>query len=147
MENKYKELNKFLESIHMGTKTIRTYIDKCEKKETACVLNDIISVFAKHESLITDECIKHGIDPSDKMSMMKEMVAWMKKMKMTCSDFDVLIVILKAVNMGIEKGIKFIYEHADFDLDCTNSLKEVIRDYNRVYDKVCDYILDKYLVK
>lgn len=145
MKNQYDDLNKFLESIHMGSKITRIYKEKVTNNEVEEMLNEILDVFKKHEKNVSKQISKHKVKPNDSLSMSKEMVVWMEKKKNLEENFDVGIEMLKAINMGASKGLEFIYEHNDYDEECTDILKDVIKDYSYLYDKVTNYITDKYI--
>lgn len=145
MKNRYDDLNKFLESIHMGSKIVRLYKEKCEEKEVSSLLNEIIETFKKHEANVIQRINKHKVNPCEDLSMGKELLVWMEKFKNLTDDFNVGIELLKAINMGTSKGLEFLYEHDDYDKETTKVLKDVIKDYSYLYDKVTNYITDKYI--
>lgn len=145
MKNQYDDLNKFLESIHMGSKITRIYKDKTTNNEVTEMLNEVLDIFKKHEKNVSKQILKHKVKPNEALSKSKEMVVWMEKLKSFDENFDIGIETLKAINMGTSKGLEFIYEHNDYDQECTDILKDVIKDYSFLYDKVTNYITDKYI--
>lgn len=145
MKNRYDDLNKFLESIHMGSKITKIYKDKTESKEVVALLDEVIATFKKHEENVSEQISKHDVNPCEDLSVGKEMIVWMERMKNLKESFDVGIELLKAINMGTSKGLEFIYEHDDYDIETTKCLKDVIKDYSYLYTKVTNYITDKYI--
>ncbi len=143
--DKYKDLNTFLESIHLGTKVSRIYKDQTHDEEIKELLNEIISIFKKHESNISNLIIDKGHNPTDDLSLGREIVVLMERMKLTDDDFKTAIELLKAINMGATKGAEFIYKHNDYDEHSIGIMKDVIKDYSYIYNKTTNYITDKYL--
>lgn len=142
---KYKDLNTFLESIHLGTKVSRIYKDRTHDEEIKGLLDEIISIFKKHENNISNLIVDKGYEPNEDLSLGRELVVLMERMKLTDDDFQISMELLKAINMGTTKGAEFIYRHYDYDENSINMMKDVIKDYSYIYDKTTKYITDKYL--
>ena len=145
MEINYNDLNTFLESIHMGTKVSKIYKDKTQDEEIKELLNEIISIFKKHETKVANLILEKGYNPTDDLSLGRELLVLMERLKLADDDIKISMELLKAINMGAIKGSEFIYTHNNYDDNSLYILKDVIKDYSYIYNKTTNYITDKYL--
>ena len=133
-----KELNKFLTGIHMGAATFKDYRDKAQNEELKAELENIISSFKTHEEAITHRIEALGGVPSDSIGILGEAAEFWERIKLISVDSDVEVCehAMKAMNMGIKGGTKFITEHSDIDESIMNDVKGVVADYDNHLAKI-----------
>ena len=109
-ENLVKELNKFLKGIHMGEETFKDYLKKAQDNELIVVLTEIIQSFERHDEAMTNRISELGGKPID--------------------------AAIKAIDMGLKNGNKFIDEHKDIDPKILSDMKAIVDDYDSSLMKV-----------
>lgn len=135
MESKDKtiaDMNKFLKGVHMGGTTFKDYLEKAEDKELKEALKNILESFKRHEEAVTHRIEQLGGDAADTVGVMGMMGEFFEKVKMipVNSDKEVLEHAIKAVDMGIKNGNKFLYEHKDMEGNIKTDLEGVVKDYD-----------------
>lgn len=135
MESKDKtiaDMNKFLKGVHMGGTTFKDYLEKAEDKELKEALKNILESFKRHEEAVTHRIEQLGGDAADTVGVMGMMGEFFEKVKMipVNSDKEVLEHAIKAVDMGIKNGNKFLYEHKDMEPSIKTDLEGVVKDYD-----------------
>lgn len=157
MEQDYQRFNMFLESIHSGTKIFKMYKSLAVNQKLIDLLDEIISIFRKHEELVTYFIKEKNVDPNESLSIGREFIVWLEKVKTQMKigktdnndsednendDFEICINSLKGIHMGSTKGIEFVHKYKELD---TTILKSILIDYSHIYDKVSDFIITNYL--
>ena len=137
-DNLEKELNKFLKGIHMGASTFKDYLKKAQDNELKFVLTDIIGSFKRHEEAMTKRIIAMGGTPNDTLGFLGEISeAWEEiKLMVMDSDAEVCNAAIKAIEMGLKNGNKFIDEHKDLAPDVLSDMKAIVDDYDSSLMKV-----------
>lgn len=127
-----KEMNKFLKGIHMGGTTFKDYLDKAEDTELKNELTNIIESFKRHEEAITNRIEQLGGDPADTLGVMGTMADFFEKIKLVPvnSDLEVCERAIKAIEMGMEQGDKFIEENDNLEQSLMKEVEGVVKDYN-----------------
>lgn len=145
LENDTKELNKFLKGIHMGGSTFEDYLAKAEDSELKNELKVILESFKRHEEAITNRIEKIGGNASDTLGMIGTMSEFFEKIKLipVNTDLEVCEHAVKAMEMGIYQGEKFIDENKNLDLSLLDEVKAVVRDYDNQLKRV-KKIMKKY---
>ncbi len=160
MKNIYEEFNVFLESIHSGSKVFKMYRTMTNDDELNNLLAEIVEYFEQHETSVSEVLKNHSVQPTNTISPGKELIVWIEKVKTQMKlgkassepeeynitnnddDLDIGISALKSLNMGITKGLEFVYIHRGLEIE---ALKKVIKDYGYLYDKLLNFIVKKYL--
>lgn len=137
-ENNIKEMNKFLKGVHMGGSTFEAYLDKVEDPELKNELNIILESFKRHEEAITNRIEKIGGNAADTLGMIGTMAELFEKIKLipVNTDLEVCEHAVKAMEMGIYQGEKFIDENRNLDLSLLDEVKAVVRDYDNQLRRV-----------
>lgn len=137
-ENLVKELNKFLKGIHMGEETFKDYLKKAQDNELIVVLTEIIQSFERHDEAMTNRISELGGKPIDNVGFFGEMAeAWEEiKLMVMDSDAEVCNAAIKAIDMGLKNGNKFIDEHKDIDPKILSDMKAIVDDYDSSLMKV-----------
>ncbi|KGK89977.1 DUF2383 domain-containing protein [Clostridium sp. HMP27] len=143
--NDMKEINKFLKGIHMGGSTFKDYLTKAEDLELKNELKTILESFKRHEEAITNIIEKIGGDAADTLGLMGTMGEFFEKVKLipVNTDLEVCQHAIKAMEMGIYQGGKFIDENEDLDLSLLEEVKAVVSDYGNQLRRV-KKIMKKY---
>ncbi|MGL4771998.1 MAG: DUF2383 domain-containing protein [Clostridium sp.] len=127
-----KEINKFLKGIHMGGTTFKDYLKKATNPDLKEDLKNIIESFKKHEEAITHRIEQLGGDAADTVGIMGMMAEFFEKIKdLTINtDNEVVEQAIKAIDMGIKQGEKFLNEHQNLDKSIRDEMDSIIRDYH-----------------
>lgn len=135
------ELNKFLRGIHMGGTTFKDYLEKAQSKELQRELLNIIESFKRHEESITRRINELGGDAADSVGLMAGMGKFLEKIKLLTADTDeeILNHAVKAMEMGIRNGKKFIVENSDLDESLMKEVKGVVKDYDNHLRKLQEF--------
>ena len=140
MENEklVNELNNFLKGIHMGATTFKDYLEKAQSPKLKDDLRVIIESFKRHEEAVTHRIEKLGGDAIDTTGFIGAISeAWEKLKLMTVdTDKEVIDSAIKAINMGIEQGNKFIAEHENLDPSIKKELEKIVEDNNKHLNKL-----------
>ncbi|WP_097027674.1 hypothetical protein [Clostridium peptidivorans] len=144
-ENNIKEMNKFLKGIHMGGSTFEDYLAKTEDSELKNELKVILESFKRHEEAITNRIEKIDGNAADTLGLIGTMSEFFEKIKLipVNTDLEVCEHAVKAMEMGIYQGEKFIDENKDLDLNLLDEVKAVVRDYDNQLRRV-KQIIEKY---
>ena len=144
-ENNVREMNKFLKGIHMGGSTFEDYLDKAEDFELKNELNIILESFKRHEEAITNRIEKIGGNAPDTLGLMGTMAEFFEKIKLipVNTDLEVCEHAVKAMEMGIYQGEKFIDENKKLDSSLLDEVKAVVGDYDNQLRRV-KQIMKKY---
>lgn len=140
MENQklVDDLNKFLKGVHMGGATFKDYLEKAQDIKLKNELRIIVESFKRHEEAITHRIELLGgnaVDTLGLMGMIGE--AWEKmKLMVVDSDKEVLDYAIKAMNMGLEQGNKFIADHEDLQPDIKRELEKIVEDNEKHLQKL-----------
>lgn len=145
MENKEKdiqEINKFLRGIHMGSTVFKDYVDKANAPALKKDLESILESFKRHEEAITHRINKLGGNAADTTGVMGMMGEFLEKLKLLPVDTDkeVRERALKAIEMGIEQGNKFIDEHEDLDKSLMKEVKSIVNEYDNHLKKIKEWM-------
>lgn len=145
MEDKEKdiqEMNKFLKGIHMGSTVFKDYIDKANAPALKKDLESILDSFKRHEEAITHRISQLGGNAADTIGVMGIMGEFVEKLKLLPVDTDkeVRERALRAIEMGIEQGNKFIDEHKDLDRSLMKEVKSVVNDYDIHLKKIKEWM-------
>lgn len=136
-----EEINKFLKGIHMGATVFKDYLEKAQSYKFQNELTNIIESFKRHEKAIT-KCIEDlGGHAAESVGIMGSMGEFFEKVKLlkANSDEEVLHHAVKAMEMGIEKGNKFIEENKDLDEKLMKEVKGVVKDYDNHLRKLKEF--------
>lgn len=127
-----KDMKKFLKGVHMGGSTFESYLNKAEDPELKNALKVIIESFKRHEEAITNRIEKMGGNAPDTLGLMGTISELFQKIKLVSvdSDFEICENAVKAMEMGLYQGKKFIEENQDLDSSLLNEVKGVVRDYD-----------------
>lgn len=127
-----QELNMFLKGIHMGGTTFKDYLEKAQSYELKEVLLEIIESFKRHEEAITKRINQMGGDAADSVGIMGMMGEFFEKVKLipVDSDKEVIEHAVKAMEMGIKNGNKFIDENQNLEESLMKEVKGVVDDYD-----------------
>ena len=127
-----KELNKFLTGIHMGSATFKDYLNKAANLELKGELKKIIESFKKHEEAITHRITELGGNASDSLGVIGNIAEAWEKLKLLPINRDVEVCdhAIKAINMGIKNGNKFIDENENLQESIMNDIIGVVKDYD-----------------
>lgn len=144
-EHDEKEMNKFLKGIHMGGSTFKDYLSKAEDSELKNELKEIIESFKRHEEAITNRIEKMGGDAPDTLGFMGTMSEFFEKIKLIPinTDLEVCEHAVRAMEMGMYQGEKFIEENKDLNSSLLNEVKGVVKDYDNHLRRV-KQIMKKY---
>ena len=131
-ESIVEELNKFLTGIHMGAATFKDFLEKAENSKLREEIIKIIESFKRHEEAITNRIEELGGDASDKLGFIGTMSDMWQKIKLISvdSDTEVCEKAIKAIDIGLKNGKKFIDEHIDLELSIINDIEGVVADYD-----------------
>lgn len=133
MDNKelVKEVDKFLKGIHMGGATFKGYLEKAEGNELKEELVQIIESFKRHEEAITHRIESLGGDASDTLGIIGTMAEIFEKIKNLTinNDKEVVEHAIKAMNMGIEQGEKFLRENKEVNKELDGEMEAIVKDY------------------
>lgn len=127
-----QEMNKFLKGIHMGGTTFKDYLEKAQSYELKEALLEIIESFKRHEEAITKRINQMGGDAADSVGIMGMMGEFFEKVKLipVDSDKEVIEHAVKAMEMGIKNGNKFIEENQNLEESLMKEVKGVVDDYD-----------------
>lgn len=131
-EQDIHEMNKFLKGVHMGGTTFKDYLDKAQSPELKKELQIIIESFKRHEEAITHRIEQIGGNPADSVGLMGMMGEFFEEIKLIAADTDakVLSHAIKAMEMGIKNGEKFLEENKDLDESLKKDTEGVVKDYD-----------------
>ncbi|EQB88615.1 hypothetical protein J2Z44_003503 [Clostridium punense] len=137
--------NKFLRGIHMGGATFKDYLEKAEDKELKDELVHVIESFKTHEEAITNRIEKMGGNAVDTLGVMGTMAEFFEKVKLmpVNTDLEVCERAIKAMEMGIYQGNKFIDENKELDHSIMKEVKGVVKDYDNHLRHI-EKIMEKY---
>lgn len=140
MENQklVDDLNKFLKGVHMGGATFKDYLEKAQDMKLKNELRIIVESFKRHEEAITHRIELLGGDATDTLGLMGMIGETWEKMKLMVvdSDKEVLDYAIKAMNMGLEQGNKFIADHEDLQPDIKRELEKIVEDNEKHLQKL-----------
>lgn len=127
-----QEMNKFLKGVHMGGTTFKDYLEKAQSYELKEALLEIIESFKRHEEAITKRINQMGGDAADSVGIMGMMGEFFEKVKLipVDSDKEVIEHAVKAMEMGIKNGNKFIDENQNLEESLMKEVKGVVDDYD-----------------
>ncbi|MCJ7689914.1 MAG: PA2169 family four-helix-bundle protein [Clostridiaceae bacterium] len=130
--NDVKEMNKFLKGIHMGGTTFKDYLRKAKEPELKNELVQIIESFKRHEEAITNRIEKLGGNAADTLGVIGTMADFFEKIVLipVNTDLEVCEHAIKAMEMGIKQGRKFIDENGSLDASLMKEVKAVVDDYD-----------------
>lgn len=140
-----KSTNKFLRGIHMGGATFKDYLDKAEDMELKEELVHIIESFKTHEEAITNRIEYLDGNAVDTLGVMGTMAEFFEKIKLipVNTDLEVCERAIKAMEMGIYQGEKFIEENNNLDHSIMKEVKAVVKDYDNHLRRI-EKIMNKY---
>lgn len=140
MENEklVHELNKFLKGIHMGGITFKDYLEKAQSPKLKDDLRVIIESFKRHEEAITHRIEKLGGNAADTSGFIGAISEAWEKLKLISVDTDKEVIdsAIKAINMGIEQGNKFIAEHENLEPSIKKELEKIVEDNDKHLNKL-----------
>lgn len=140
MENEklVHELNKFLKGIHMGGITFKDYLEKAQSPRLKDDLRVIIESFKRHEEAITHRIEKLGGNAADTLGLIGAISETWEKLKLISMDTDKEVIdsAIKAINMGIEQGNKFIAEHENLEPSIKKELEKIVEDNDKHLNKL-----------
>lgn len=133
-----KEMNKFLKGVHMGGSTFEDYLNKAEGSELKNELKTILESFKRHEEAITNRIEQIGGNAPDTLGLIGTMSGFFEKIKLipVNTDLEVCEHAVKAMEMGMYQGKKFIDENKDLDPSLLNEVKAVVSDYDNQLRRV-----------
>jgi IgG-blocking virulence domain-containing protein len=145
MEHNAKEMNKFLKGVHMGGSTFKDYLDKAEDVELKKELKEIIESFKRHEEAITNRIEEMGEDAPDTLGVIGTISEFFEKIKLipVNTDLEVCQHAVRAMEMGIYQGNKFIEENENLNPSLLKEVKAVVSDYDNHLKKI-KQIMRKY---
>ncbi|MGH4118044.1 DUF2383 domain-containing protein [Clostridium sp.] len=138
VNNNVKEMNKFLKGIHMGGTTFKDYLHKAENPELKNQVVQIIESFKRHEEAITNRIEKLGGNAADTLGVMGTMADFFEKIVLipVNTDLEVCEHAIKAMDMGIKQGRKFIDENSGLDPSLMSEVEGVVADYDNHLVKI-----------
>ncbi|MBK5240989.1 DUF2383 domain-containing protein [Clostridium sp.] len=138
VNNNVKEMNKFLKGIHMGGTTFKDYLRKAKSVELKNELVQIIESFKRHEEAITSRIEKLGGNAADTLGVMGTMADFFEKIVLipVNTDLEVCEHAIKAMEMGIKQGKKFIDENSALDPSLMKEVEAVVADYDNHLRKI-----------
>ena len=140
MENQklIDDLNKFLKGVHMGGATFKDYLEKAQDIKLKNELRIIVESFKRHEEAITHRIELLGGNAADTLGLMGMIGETWEEIKLMVvdSDKEVLDYAIKAMNMGLEQGKKFIAEHEDLQPDIKRELEKIVEDNEKHLQKL-----------
>lgn len=144
-KNDLKETNRFLRGIHMGGASFKDYLDKAEDSELRNELKEIIESFKRHEEAITNRIEKMGGNAPDTLGIRGTMAEFFEKVKLipVNTDLEVCERAVKAMEMGMYQGQKFLEENEGLESSLLNEIKGVVKDYDNHLIRV-KQIMKKY---
>lgn len=127
-----EEMNKFLKGVHMGSTTFKDYVEKAESIDVKVILLEIIDSFKKHEKIITESIEELNGIATDSIGMAGKIGEFFEKIKLVAAnnDKEILERAIKAVEMGIEQGNKFISENNNLPQPLMDKVKGTVADYD-----------------
>lgn len=140
-----KEMNKFLKGVHMGGSTFKDYFAKAEDAELKKELKEIIESFKRHEEAITNRIEEMGEDAPDTLGFMGTISEFFEKIKLipVNTDLEVCQHAVRAMEMGIYQGKKFVEENKNLNPSLLKEVKAVVSDYDNHLRKI-KQIMKKY---
>ena len=102
MKNRYDDLNKFLESIHMGSKITKIYKDKTESKEVIALLDEVIATFKKLEAE-NEGIVKSGrthLQDATPITFSQEISGWRSSLERDCELLEMALKPLYELALG-----------------------------------------------
>lgn len=140
MENQklIDDLNKFLRGVHMGGATFKDYLEKAQDEKLKNELRIIVESFKRHEEAITHRIELLGGDATDTLGLIGMLGETWEEIKLMVVDSDkkVLDYAIKAMNMGIEQGNKFIAEHEELKPDIKREVEKIVEDNEKHIQKL-----------
>lgn len=132
-----KKENEFLNGIYMGEKIFSILRDNTSNTQLINGFDEIMDSFSRHKESIKEYMVTYNIATtplgiSSKISSFYEYL----KVNNTDDDFKVLIEGIKAINMGIIQGMKFIHENKKLNEEFLNIASGVIKDYDNHLSKL-----------
>lgn len=139
-EELIKQLNDFLKGINMGSDAFTDYLEKTENLDLKHKFKKIISTFASHKKIVTSYIEKLGGEPKESIGITGGVATIFEKMKEIFMDKDdeILNAAVKAMDMGVQGGSKVIeqLEHMDIKHSIFTSLKDMIKEYETIYNNL-----------
>lgn len=122
----------------MGEKTFRILKDNTINTKLYDGIEDIMTSFKRHEESIKEYMVMHNIIPVTNLPVSSKVANYYEFIKVNNSDddFKVLIEGIKAINMGIIQGMKFIHENKGLDQEFIDLANGVIKDYDNHLSKL-----------
>lgn len=142
---KTNELNKFLSYIHMGTSVFRIYYDQAKKLDDDNLVNlvvEIMEIFKTHEENITKLINSFGEEATNSLTAAGIMGLYKEKLKIFDDGFDICFSAIKSTNMGMISSLKFLKQNKELHDNVKAYIVDVIRDYERITDKLTNYVLN-----
>ncbi|HBD06415.1 MAG TPA: hypothetical protein DCY93_03280 [Firmicutes bacterium] len=139
-----KEMNKFLSYLYMGENTFRIYLRNVQEDDLMDLLTTHINKFKEHEQNI-EEKISNYCAVKKNLSFMQKRVLCMERMKADGrSDMKLAFLAVKAINMGLESAMKFLYEYYSYlPKDFADNALIIVAYYGEVNSDLKAYILKK----
>ena len=133
-----EEMNKFLKGVHMGGTTFKDYLEKAESPKVKGELKKVIESFKKHEEAITHRIEKLGGNAVDSVGIGGMIGELFEKIKLVKADSDKEVIehAIKAMEMGIKQGDKFLKEHKDLEPSLRKEIEGVVKDYDNHLRKI-----------
>lgn len=141
-ETNIQEMNKFLKGMHMGGTVFKDYMDKANAPALKKDLQSIIESFKRHEEAITHRIEELDGNAADTVGVMGMIGELFEKIKLIPADTDkeVREHAVKAIEIGIEQGNKFIDEHQDLEQSLMKEVKGVVKDYDNHLKKMKEWM-------
>ncbi|MGM9977493.1 MAG: DUF2383 domain-containing protein [Clostridium sp.] len=132
------DLNKFLRGVHMGGATFKDYLEKAQDVKLKNELRIIVESFKRHEEAITHRIELLGGNAADTLGFIGILGEKWEEIKLMVVDSDekVLDYAIKAMNMGLEQGNKFIAEHEDLEPDIKREVEKIVEDNEKHLEKL-----------
>lgn len=133
-----KKENEFLTGINMGEKTFTILKENTINTKLYDGFEEIIQSFKRHKESIKEYMMMHNITPATELPITSRIANYYEFVKVnnTDDDFKILIEGIKAINMGIIQGLKFIHENKGLNSEFLDLASGVVKDYDNHLSKL-----------
>lgn len=135
-------LNDNLKELYMRIDIFERYAKKCKSNDLKNLLNDVINLYSKEASEISNKISVLGDSPASNIGIIGKTSEIIYNIKTVAADTDseILEESIKAFKTGIIMFQKFLHEKEDqLDKDSINLIKNIIQENEDLSKKLNEY--------